>query len=142
MPSFPSFSPRPYLPPLTTATPATTATTLRPFSQCSCPGVSESAPRTVMITYPPGAVDAFIALADALEDERPYLVVEGVEGEAEGNRDGPTHAGLTARLVDAGAGVDVELPLEDGWTHREVLVAVGRAEVAAGLGEGKGAGGP
>ena len=95
-----------------------------------------------MITYPPGAVDAFIALADALEDERPDLVVEGVEGEAEGNRDGPTHAGLTARLVDAGAGVDVELPLEDGWTHREVLVAVGRAEVAAGLGEGKGAGGP
>lgn len=47
-------------------------------------------PAQIQVVYDPADVDHFIALADAIEDAHPDLMVEGTELEAGGGRSGTT----------------------------------------------------
>lgn len=69
------------LPPLAAAALPTKAPVRH--NHCSCPTLKDDSdgPPRVRVAYDPADVDAFIAVADAIEDAFPSAVVEGDDGE-------------------------------------------------------------
>ncbi|KAL4421605.1 hypothetical protein ABPG75_010896 [Micractinium tetrahymenae] len=84
------------------------------WSHCSCSGdLSLPPPQKVMVEYAPAEVDAFIAFADAVEEEFEGVMVDGVEVDGHPGafdirlEDGQT---IYSRAAEAEAAPGRELP--------------------------------
>jgi hypothetical protein len=113
------------LPPHRLASAALVAAPAR-LNHCSCPTLKEEGPPRVRVSYDPADVEAFIAVADAIELAFPSAVVEGLDGEEEGQQQheaaaqqqggggGGGGAGAAAALPPGGPGSEFTVTMPNG----------------------------
>jgi hypothetical protein len=76
-------------------------------NHCSCPTLKDDSdgPPRVRVAYDPADVDAFIAVADAIEDAFPSAVVEGHDGEEREQEQGERQAAVACGTAGGPAAV-------------------------------------